>query len=270
MTLQSSGSMTAAQIAAELRTSTPITISGSSSNIVNWLGERNGSSITIPTHLYSKAAVKLTDTVVSTSNQTGSATFTSVNFGPNFSGRRLFVASYVWATGEVNLDLNSGDVTLAGDADAGGADSGEFLSGGPTAACGIFRFPTSITATSGTVVLNWTGSNVASGAAIAVVSMANISGLEDTYFYTGSGSGISSNSTSVTAASNGVILQAVCRCNTNSISWTGATDELVDQTVDTNFRIGLAFGNRFSSGSKTIGFSSSGTTATGHMISSFN
>jgi hypothetical protein len=264
MTLQSSGSMTAAQIASELRTSVPITISGSSSNVVNWLGERNGSSITIPTHLYSKSAVKLVDTVVNTGNGTFYS-FAGVTLGPAFTGRRIIVCTYVWATGAVALDVTS--VTISGDSMAG-ADHGEFEAGGPTAGAGVFsrNFESGTTAT---ITVNFDGT--ANGGAIAVLSAANAPAIDVNEGRTGTGSGVSSATFNIDAPSNGLIVAAVCRGNTGGLTWSnGSTTltELVDQTVDSNFRIGCAFVNRLSSGTKNIGFSSSGTVATGFSAQS--
>jgi hypothetical protein len=265
MTLQSSGSMTAAQIASELRTATPITISGSSSNIVNWLGERNGTPITIPTHLYSKSAVKLVDLVTTNNNQSGTMTFNGVSLGPAYTGRRIVVATFLWATGEAVLNVSA--VTVGGTS-MGGSDAGEFLAGGPTAGAGLFIGNPS--GTSATVEVTF-GAGNSNGGGVAVLSVAGVSSTHDNEGRTGTGSGVADYSDTVSAASNGVIIQAVCRGNNNVLGWTlAAGTELVDQAVDTNFRIGVAFDNRLSSGNRTVGFTSSGTTATGWVARSYD
>lgn len=261
--------MTAAQIRSELRmgSTDELSISGSSStNKVNWLAERNGASVILPTHLYSKAGVKLVDTAVNTASA-GSYTFSGLNFGPAYSGRRLIACTYVWATGEVVLDVSS--VTIGG-ITAGGSDYGEFAAGGPTAGAGIFAASVP-SGTSGTVVVQFP--NTASGGAVALLSVVGISATEDIAGYTGTGSGIASDTLTLTAASNGVIIAAVCRTNTSGLTWTNGTTsltELVDQTVDTSFRIGCAYANRLSSGSKNVGFSSTGTVATGFTARSYD
>lgn len=258
MTLPASGSTTAADIRSELRlgASEQFTIAASSSNAVNWLGERNGASITIPTHLYGKAAVKYVGSTAFTSSGTVH-TIAGVNFGPTFTGRSIFVvAELLGKASTVTSGWNLAGIIIGGVSISdvspfcwqGGNPSTNLVGGARLNAIGAVG-------TSGTITCN---STQVTQIRYHVMSVANHGASTD--FVTDIGTGNFTGA--ATAGSNGLAIGfAGCfrTAGATTMSWSaGLTNTSVNDVTGIN-RFIVGWQNRFSVGSKTFSVTAGAT-----------
>lgn len=210
----------------------------------------------------------LIGTTEDTATRLGSYTFAGVDFGPDYSGRTIFVVANLWQGGQVQLDQSS--ATIGGQA-ATGDDSGEFGDSPPDGTAGVGIWAAQPSGNSGTVVVNF-GPSSAQGCSISVVSVPNLSSItaHATYKVAGSGSGRASQSGTINIPTNGFLIMGLTRAlSTSAVTFTGAT-EAVDAVFDTSSRKGVAFDEGLSlQANRPIGWSSTGVMVSGYIARSY-
>lgn len=272
MTLQSSGSMTFADINNELRSSGTLVFPDARTR---WLAEVPSGNLVLPTNFYSKQAVKLVHSAVDTVDRSGSYTFSSCDFGIDYTGRTLVAVTALFAGSDQVLSQTS--VTIGGSSAAGGNNGDGDPAGGlvPASAVGCGVWAAKPAGTSGSVVVNFT-SGTAGAAALYLFSLAGAASATPH----GQTSGITSDnpdfpsgdSGTLAVAANGVVVGGVARAvNTGAITLTGLT-EVAQVTVDGSHRIVVGVANRLSvDAAYAVGFTTgSGNTVYAMRAASFN
>lgn len=209
----------------------------------------------------------LIGTTEDTATRSGSYTFAGVDFGPDYSGRTIFVVANLWSSSETSLNQTS--ATIGGQA-ATGDDSGEFGDGPPNGTAGVGIWAAQPIGASGTVVVNFTAGSSA-GCSISVVAVPNLSSItaHATYKVAGSGSGRASQAGTINIPANGFLIMGLTRVSTSALTFTGAT-EAVDAVFDASARKGVAFDEGLSlQANRPIGWSSSGTIVSGYIARSY-
>lgn len=117
MTLQSSGSMTWADIANELGRALPVTVGDDETN---WLADKSsGAAVIVPTDFHGKQSLKVVDQVGPSALGT-THSFTGVNFGTAYSGRSLHTLLFFMTkesdvtSGWEITGMSVGDLTQSG------------------------------------------------------------------------------------------------------------------------------------------------------------
>jgi hypothetical protein len=256
---------TPAEIVEELGESFPYTFPDAKTR---WLAEVGASDpITIPTDFSSKSSVKVIATASASASGT-SHTFSGVNFGLAFSGRRLIACVGLYASGSVTLNQTS--CTIGGTSTVGD-DAGENLGSGPSCGAGIWAGAVA-SGTSGNVVINWTG-GAATHAGLILLSASggfSTTAHDEVNGATGGGSGGSNTGTkSLNIPSNGILIASVMHANLNNTNLSGVT-ERSEITVGSG-RLCVGFDNRKNSQTgDTLSASWSGSTAYGMEARSYS
>jgi hypothetical protein len=253
MTLQSSGSMTGADIRNELRQS--------GGNLVfpdpttRYLSDRASGSITIPTHFYGKTAVKRVHTELITGGNSTSFS-TTANLGVDFTGRRLIVCLACLGV-SAGSQILMPSVTLGGSALNFGPGWAFWINGVVNCSNGIATdVPSGVSGTSATLTVNF--SQAAKTLRIIIYSVANIG---NTFSSNSNGTNASASvSTNVAIDTNGVVIaQGAYYGNGGGMAF-GFVNEDTDTDIGDSVKFGTAFINRLGAqGGQAISVTGSGS-----------
>lgn len=252
MTLQSSFPLSASDINEELGRSASASFSMNGA-AERWLAEKSSGSYSFSDFL-GKTALKVVD------EKTGSAgtnhSFSGVNFGTSFSGRRIAVIFFLAgkASGQTpsgnpeitNISIGGksvNDVVLA--YYQGGSGSTDFVGiayrgGAPSGTSGTISFHTPVTTTPRIVVL-------------ATLEIGDAFDVASDWESSAAGTNVS-----VNIPSGGFLVAFALKKNSSNISWTGVT-ERGDATFASNYRASYGFNNRMNAQTgRTVSFTSTG------------
>jgi hypothetical protein len=242
MTMQASGSMTLAQIADEVDDPIPFVLDPNGS--AGWLADRAGLSITMPTHFYSKRALKLMDQA---GDDVDDNQFSQVmTFGDYVAGRDMICVVHTR-----NDDGNSMAITSA----TLGGTAITFITAdsrnGGECGCSIgIASPT--TDGTGTVTINF--EHFFTACYVVLISAMNIGTSVDSKTVTQSGND-GSYSVAINAGTNGVVIQAATRSGPSDVLTPVYTTDLVDTNFGGDMQCWVSAINSTTTGAKTIGFS---------------
>lgn len=150
-------------------------------------------------------------------------TFSSVNFGPDYTGRVLIACTCLRGNGSGPLNIASNGVSIGG-VTATGDDNGNAGASGPGIGAGIAA-AASVPGTSGDVVVTWS-SATANAAGLILLS---VPGISVSAFDTGAagadpGGGTGANC-SLNIPNSGLLIVACAHTNTNDETLTGTTEQ---------------------------------------------
>ena len=164
MSLPASGALSSTDILTELNLTAGTSISSADQRIKHLANKDSGSLIS--TDFYGRLPIRLVDQTTSgTSGLTH--TFSSVDFGPTFTGRILVACPALYSS--TNNVLDQQTCTIAGNS-AAGADAGSRSSTTGNAAGSGIWFISDETNTSGDVVFTWT-SGTSQGTSLFMLSV---------------------------------------------------------------------------------------------------
>jgi len=208
--------------------------------------------------------ITIVATVEDLTTRTGSYTFNNVSLGPDYTNRTIIVVTLLYSS--ANATLNVSTVTIAGGATVG-SDTGERNVSLGSAGAGIFAGKP--TGTSGTIVVNFSTS-AAEACRIVVISVATTSTTPTaTYNITPSGSGRSSESSTINTLANGVVIEALARSNNATATVTGDT-ERSNAIFDTNARVVVSFDESLpANASRPVGWTSGTSAPSGFIVKSY-
>ena len=239
MTLQSSGSMTGADIRNELKQS--------GGNLVfpdvttRWLADQSSGSLILPTHYYGKTAIKRVHSELLTGNSTVFST--TANLGLEYPGRLLVICVGVVATSNASQIFTSGNIIL-GDLSvpASNGPGQAWFNGGVNILTGIVWGTTTGTTRGFQMTCNQNMANLQ----LVIYSVAGTQGSAQNS--SGSGSNTSASTTlNVTAGiGGGVVIMSGLKASApgQSFTYTSGANKDTDQDIGNNVRYSTGFLNR--------------------------